>query len=186
MYQECGAYQLCSLCALSRGVRTFALGGARGPPGAEAEAACACRPRARSGAGIAAQAAVRPTRVRVGHVVEHVAARAAGCPAGAADRSGPGRQRMAVDVPPMRAREALTARGRTARSRAWLPHAGSLCTPPLRGSTTCTLLAGPRALRGASRCRYSLLPGVPRRSVRARLHRRAVTCRALASNPVYI
>ena len=24
--------------------------------------------------------------------------------------------------------------GRTARSRAWLPHAGSLCTPPVRGS----------------------------------------------------
>ena len=96
MYQECGAYQLCSLCALSRGVRTFALGGARGPPGAEAEAACACRPRARSGAGIAAQAAVRPTRVRVGHVVEHVAARAAGRPAGAADRARPEAARVQV------------------------------------------------------------------------------------------
>ena len=95
-YQECGAYQLCSLRAQSRGVRTSALGGARGPPGAGAGAACAHRPRARSSASVAAQTAVRPARVRVGRVVKHVPARAAGRPAGAADRARPEAARVLV------------------------------------------------------------------------------------------
>ena len=49
------------------------------------------RDRSRSlGAGVAAQAAVRPPRVRISHGVEHVAAGAASRPAGAADWAGPG------------------------------------------------------------------------------------------------
>ena len=88
-YHGCGVNQLYSPRAQSRGVRTCALGGARGPPGAGAGAACAHRPRARSSASVAAQPAVRPPRVRVGRVVEHVPTRAAGRPAGAADRARP-------------------------------------------------------------------------------------------------